>query len=397
MMGRGILLACAAAILGSTSAGLGAESDEQQPFYANDRVVVVFEPNIVTPPVDAAADAVEAYRFTSPQLSVLLAGVGARRMVRLFPNFSHESVHTTSVNGEPITLPHDLTDVYMVSLSDTNVIAAASALRADRTNIRIAEPDYIGWVDYSPNDSLFSQQWWLQNTGQFGGTIGEDIKAASAWNITTGTGTPIRVGIIDTGIDISGSGHPDLGLVEQGPNYVGSGPPDDIDPGSHGTAVAGIVGARGNNREGVVGVDWGVQLVSIKVSDLGGILQTTAAQALDWARNNGIRIVNMSFGWTVIPSTVPLSERVSILFRSTPFETRAETFLRRAGDSLRRSRVESASQGGCTSYLSSPQTADETLLRRSGSRRLAPSQRWDRGRSDAPRRAVASMGAASGL
>lgn len=304
MRRAGLLLACVMATLCTMRTGLGAEGDGQRPLYANNRVVVVFEPDVVVAPVDRDSNTPDAHRFSSPQVPALLTRVGARFMTRLFPDFSHESVNTTSVTGAAVTLPHDLTDVYVITLSDTNVVAAVSALQADRANVRLAEPDYIGWLDYAPNDSLFSQQWWLQNTGQFGGTPGEDINAASAWNIMTGTGAPTRVGIIDSGIDISGSGHPDFGPIEQGPNYVGSGAPDDVNPSSHGTAVSGIVGARGNNREGMAGVHWGVQLVAIKVSEFGSILQTNVASALNWARNSGIRIVNMSFGWTVAPAVL---------------------------------------------------------------------------------------------
>jgi subtilisin family serine protease len=68
----------------------------------------------------------------------------------------------------------------------------------------------------TPNESSYAaQQSDLNNTGQSGGTIGADIRAQAAWDVTTGTGK-ITVGIIDTGIDYN---HPDLYLniwVNQG-------------------------------------------------------------------------------------------------------------------------------------------------------------------------------------
>jgi serine protease len=141
----------------------------------------------------------------------------------------------------------------------------------------------------APNDpSYATQQWQYNNTGQGGGTPGADIRAEAAWDISTGgrtvLGDTIVVAIIDDGFQRT---HPDLsanmwrnwgeipgnGIDDDGNGYV-----DDvfgwnaynnngtITSSQHGTHVAGIVGARGNNGVGGTGVNWEVKLMPIQGS-----------------------------------------------------------------------------------------------------------------------------------
>ncbi len=267
--------------------------------YSADHIIVYFAKGVVGAPLHRSAGSIGEFTITSPAMAKMLAVSGATRLERVVPEFEHDSVHTRSLAGDPVDLPNDLTDLYCVYLADTNVVAAAKALAADTVNVRFAEPNYIGSVHFVPNDSLFAQQWWLHNSGQFGGTPGEDIHATDAWDITTGSGSTVQVGIIDTGIDLE---HPDLGSPVAGANYQTAGPPEDDSSFSHGTACAGIVGARGQNREGVAGVDWGAQLVAVKACDYtGDCPQDKVTKALAWARGQGIPIVNMSFGWQEAP------------------------------------------------------------------------------------------------
>lgn len=139
----------------------------------------------------------------------------------------------------------------------------------------------------SPNDSLYNRQWQYNNTGSNGGKPGADINAEAAWEITTGGLTPngdtIVVAVVDDGLDIN---HEDiisnlwtnrLEIAGDGIDNDNNGYVDDIHgwsvgtqngeietDGSHGTPVAGIIGARGDNRRGVSGVNWEVKLMPIK-------------------------------------------------------------------------------------------------------------------------------------
>src|SRR5262249_37780875 len=72
---------------------------------------------------------------------------------------------------------------------------------------------------------------------------------------------------------------------------------DPFDDNSHGTHVAGIIGATGNNGRGVVGVDWKVSLAALKFLGPDGSGSTgDAVLALDYARKMGIKITNNSWG-----------------------------------------------------------------------------------------------------
>ena len=149
----------------------------------------------------------------------------------------------------------------------------------------------------TPNDVNFPLQWQLQNTGQSGGMTGADIKMLGAWNIATGgttvNGDTIVVCVIDDGVDIN---HPDMignlwinhgeipgdGIDNDNNGYIDdylgwnvATKSDNITAdGSHGTPVAGIIGAIGNNEIGVSGVNWNVKLMIV---DYGA---TTEANAL---------------------------------------------------------------------------------------------------------------------
>ncbi len=139
-----------------------------------------------------------------------------------------------------------------------------------------------------PDDTKFSKQWSLKNTGQTGGTINADIDADLAWDRTTGgvtkNGDTIVICIIDTGID---SDHEDLkdnlwinyneiednGIDDDNNGYVddyrGWNPVtenDDIEGKNHGTSVAGIIGAKGNNGKGIAGINWDVKLLILPMS-----------------------------------------------------------------------------------------------------------------------------------
>ena len=125
------------------------------------------------------------------------------------------------------------------------------------------------WV---PNDPKFSDQWHLENTGQSGGTVGEDANLSGAWNSYQGAG--VVIGIVDDGLDWN---HPDLDDYYQSSlDYDFCGDDDDPTPSSsdaHGTAAAGVAAAVGNNSLGVSGAApqaglAGLQLISCSTTDI---------------------------------------------------------------------------------------------------------------------------------
>ena len=185
------------------------------------------------------------------------------------------------------------------------------------------EPDLAFQATAVPNDPSFASQWALRNTGQNGGVVGADIRATQAWDVTTGSRSVV-VGIVDSGIDVT---HPDLAAnIWTNPGEIpGNGIDDDhngyvddvhgwnfvdntnvVDDGfGHGTHVAGIVGAVGNNGVGVAGVAWQVSLMALKFEDSRGIGSTSSLlAALNYAtmmrRDFGINIVATNNSWQTI-------------------------------------------------------------------------------------------------
>lgn len=170
--------------------------------------------------------------------------------------------------------------LYRFNSDEISVDDAIEAFLTDG-NVEYAEPDYY-YHAAAPNDPRYPELWGLENTGQTGGTVDADINADAMWQIQTGSSSVV-LGVIDTGINYN---HQDLipnlwrnpleipnnSIDDDGNGYV-----DDVygvnaianngnpfDDNSHGSHVAGTIGAKGNNSLGVVGVNQIIQIVSCK-------------------------------------------------------------------------------------------------------------------------------------
>ena len=208
-------------------------------------------------------------------------------------------------------------DLEVVEMSGREPLSEMTARYKASGLYEIVEPDYVIRASVEPNDPRFISEdlWHLQNIGQSGGREDADIDAPEAWEYNLGAPSVI-VAVIDSGIrrthqdlianlwtnenEIAGNGLDDDfdGYIDDvhGINAIeGTGDPNDDN--GHGTHVAGILAARGNNALGVVGVAWEAQIMALKFLDADGNGSTSdAISCINYAVAHGAKVINASWG-----------------------------------------------------------------------------------------------------
>ena len=255
-------------------------------------------------------------------LAATLACGGAERpaihasdsiLVQLAPGASPPSrAQGTSESGPPIIAlaslaPDDEAPLLKIPLEAGDDPVAAAEAASHRAGVEFAEPVYLYRSSRMPNDPRIRDLWGLAR-----------IDAPGAWAHSVGD-RAVTVAVVDDGVALD---HPDLKanlwvnpqeIAGNGIDDDGDGYADDVNgwdfvqnasapaPASsgtgrwHGTHVAGIIGAEGDNRIGVVGVNWKASLMSLRaVGPLGG-RSDDLARAVDYAADHGARVINASW------------------------------------------------------------------------------------------------------
>ncbi|MCL1982008.1 MAG: DUF5011 domain-containing protein [Clostridiales bacterium] len=146
--------------------------------------------------------------------------------------------------------------------------------------IAYAEPNFKGAFSATPNDPNYTTLKALLTA----------INAQNGWDIVKNGGPPVAV--VDSGV----YQHPDLPKLLPGYSAVAGLSPNN-DTVGHGTGVAGTLGAIGNNGIGTVGMNWGANIMPVKVDDASGTLSVAnIAKGIMWAADNGAKIINLSLG-----------------------------------------------------------------------------------------------------
>ena len=147
--------------------------------------------------------------------------------------------------------------------------------------VEYAEPDYLMPVAAVPNDPGYPSQWYHAA-----------IHTPAAWDSTHGA-SAVKVALCDTGVDAT---HPDLAanLALPGYNAV-DGSTNTAPIADHGTAVAGIIDALGNNGQGGAGITWNTTLLPVRVSNYsdGSAWCSDMAAGVRWAADHGARVINL--------------------------------------------------------------------------------------------------------
>ncbi|MDA8083945.1 MAG: S8 family serine peptidase [Nitrospiraceae bacterium] len=284
-----------------------------------------------------AAKAVTAPRVVTAK-AVLDTMAGAKfkdgeLLVKFKANVAQKTLMKTHAGaGATLLKSYDIVpNLQHVKLPAGMTVQQAVELYMADPNVEYAEPNYVRCAaSTDAADPYFTpQQWALHNTGTFAnGTLGADIKAREAWDLTRGD-RKVVVAVLDSGIDYN---HPDLvsniwtnsgemgiadarvngvdddnnGYVDdwRGWNFVDNNndPFDDL---GHGTHVSGIIGAVGNNNIGVAGVMWNVRIMPLKVFNANSTIDFQCSSgtgfvsdevaAIQYASKMGANVINASY------------------------------------------------------------------------------------------------------
>ncbi|MBN1113768.1 MAG: S8 family serine peptidase [Oligoflexia bacterium] len=182
----------------------------------------------------------------------------------------------------------------LVRLGSSKSVMAAVDEYAKNPDVEAVQPDYIYRISArEPNDASYSSLWGLH------GAYGMDME--SAWDYSTDCSSVI-VAVLDTGVNYNQedlSANMWTGAANHGEDFVDGEDGDPMDLHGHGTHVAGIIGAKGNNNTGVTGVCWKASIMAVRVLDATGAGNTSGIiLGIDYAVSHGAKVINMSLGGT---------------------------------------------------------------------------------------------------
>jgi len=290
--------------------------------------------------------------------SINFNSIKSQTLIKFKEGKSSKTNHLiTQLNAKVIkSIPNEQVELWQVDNKAKVTLKELAGSYQNHPDIEFIEPNYLYTTSdvQIPDDPDFKQQWALHNTGELESSIMDaDIDAPEAWEIQSESPSVI-VGIIDTGVDWR---HPDLinniwqnsgedldgdgilvfengkwvfdskdenGIDDDGNGYVddfigwnfidNNNQPFDYEAAedgdyvqAHGTHVAGIIGASGNNEMGVAGVSHKVQLAVLKFLSDDIVPEgkaMDAAAAIDYATKMNFQISNNSWGGSEFSSLI---------------------------------------------------------------------------------------------
>jgi subtilisin family serine protease/subtilisin-like proprotein convertase family protein len=238
-----------------------------------------------------------------PEGSTSTVELGNRVALKLKPGFQIESF----LSDQTLVVSRRVSsNLFILQAKDApSAIMTAQALSA-RDGVEAAYPvmrrphKHREAFAATPDDTYFSDQWYLDNRGADGNLAGPDLNIRGAWTQTRGEG--VLVAIADEGFQLD---HPELQERANGSphfnffNATADGSPYSDDA-NHGTAVAGLVGAEGNNKKGISGVAPGAKLASWVIFGEGsGGTESTATDEnlMDMFQYESDRVAVQNHSW----------------------------------------------------------------------------------------------------
>ena len=179
--------------------------------------------------------------------------------------------------------------------------------------VEFAEPDHARQLALASNDPRYTDGtlWGLNNTGQGGGVWDADIDATESWDVLN-SASNIVVAVIETGIRRT---HKDLitniwiNPVDSSYGWNALADTNNLaDDEGHGSLVSRVLGATGNNRKGVVGVAWRVQIMGCQCFDaMKNGFASDIIEGIEFARTNGAHIFNAILSGTAFSASLSKS------------------------------------------------------------------------------------------
>jgi len=225
--------------------------------------------------------------FFDKKLDRFVEVVKGEVLVRFKKGLTNDEIGTILKKlGATIIKRNNALNIYRLKIPQEIPVSEFIEQHGKDENLNLIDPNFIASVlatpTLPPNDPSFPSQWALAK-----------IQTDKGWEVTTGSPNLI-VAILDTGVALT---HPDLkNKIRLGTDIVNA-DSDPSDDHGHGTHVAGIVGAEGNNGVGIAGVSWGSLLMPIKViTALGEGAYSDVVEGIVYAADNGARVLNFSIG-----------------------------------------------------------------------------------------------------
>jgi subtilisin family serine protease len=257
---------------------------------------------------------VSAAPFVQPNLAGAAAPkyVPGEVLVKFKPEaIAQERTASVAARGHTVLAHLEQPGWTHVRLGAGQAVTEALLAYQNDPDVEYVQPNYIYRATAVPSDPEYGQLWAFKNTGQTitnanfsptHGTEGDDMNIERAWDLITDCSSVV-VAVVDSGVNYTQqdlaanmwNGSPS-GFPNHGSDFVDN----DLDPMDlfgHGTHVAGIIGAVGNNATGTTGVCWKASIMAVRVLDATGSgSDATIIQGINFAIAHGAKVINMSLG-----------------------------------------------------------------------------------------------------
>jgi thermitase len=218
-------------------------------------------------------------------------------LVKFKPAYSTQHrMSAVAIQGHAVLADLNQPGWVQVKIGAGQTMAQVLASYQNNPDVEYVQPNYIYQAAAVPNDTRYGELWAFKNLG----VPGADINIEKAWDHRTDCSIVV-VAVIDTGVNYN---QEDLAsnMWNGGPSFPNHGTDsvsndnDPMDLHGHGTHIAGIIGAAGNNAKGVTGICWRASIMAVRVLDAGGRGTTAGViQGISFAVSHGAKLINISF------------------------------------------------------------------------------------------------------